>query len=58
MEEVNKKPGVGVGVIILKDSKVLLGKRHSDARKADSELHREGTWTLPGGKRINFNYGV
>lgn len=43
--------GVGVGVLILnKDNKILLGFRNSDPRKADSELHGEGTWTLPGGK--------
>ena len=45
-----KKPGVGFGVILLKDKKVLLGKRHEDSKKADSELHGEGAWTLPGGK--------
>lgn len=50
MEDVNKKPGVGVGVMILRDNKVLLGKRHGDAQKADSELHGEGSWTMPGGK--------
>jgi len=44
------KPGVGFGVILLKGGKVLLGKRHSDPKKADSELYGEGTWTLPGGK--------
>ena len=51
----DKKVGVkaGVGVMILKDNKVLLGKRHEDAKKADSELHGEGTWTMPGGK-IDF----
>ena len=36
--------------MILKNDKVLLGRRHSDAAKADSELHGEGTWTMPGGK--------
>lgn len=46
----NKKPGVGVGIMILRDNKVLLGKRHEDPDKADSELHGEGTWTMPGGK--------
>jgi len=46
----NKKVGVGFGVMFLKDSKVLLGKRHDDPEKADSELHGEGTWTMPGGK--------
>lgn len=36
-----KFPRVGVGVIVLKDGKVLLGKRkHS---------HGDGTWNFPGG---------
>ena len=48
-----KKVGVGFGVMILKDNKILLGKRHEDPNKADSELHGEGTWTMPGGK-IDF----
>ena len=47
---INKKPGVGVGVMILKNNKVLLGRRHGDPKKADSELHGEGSWTMPGGK--------
>lgn len=50
MENINKRPGVGVGVIILKNNKVLLGKRNDNPDKADSLLHGEGTWTLPGGK--------
>lgn len=50
MNKENKKIGVGFGVMILKEEKVLLGKRHDDAQKADSELHGEGTWTIPGGK--------
>lgn len=41
---------VGVGIMLLKDGKVLLGKRHDDAGKASSDLHGEGTWTMPGGK--------
>lgn len=45
-----KKAGIGVGVMILKDGRVLLGKRNDDPEKADSELHGEGTWTMPGGK--------
>lgn len=45
-----KQVGVGFGVMILKDRKILLGKRHTDPKKADSELHGEGTWTMPGGK--------
>ena len=41
----------GVGVMILnKNKQVLLGKRHVDPEKADSELEGEGTWTMPGGK--------
>ena len=43
----------GVGVMLLKNGKVLLGRRNSDPKKADSELHGESTWTLPGGK-IHF----
>lgn len=46
-----KNVGAGFGVMILrKDGKILLGQRHFDAEKADSELHGEGTWTMPGGK--------
>ena len=44
------KPGVGVGVLVLKDNKVLLGLRNSDKEKAGSELQGQGTWTMPGGK--------
>ena len=50
MSEENKKPGVGFGVMILRDNKILLGKRHEDPTKASSALHGEGTWTMPGGK--------
>lgn len=42
--------GAGVGVLVLQQGKVLLGLRNSDPQKADSELHGEGTWTMPGGK--------
>jgi len=45
-----KKPGIGVGIMMLKDNKILLGRRHGDPEKADSELHGESTWTMPGGK--------
>lgn len=41
---------VGFGVMILKENRVLLGKRHDAAEKASSEMHGEGTWTMPGGK--------
>lgn len=44
------KVRVGVGIMLLKGGKVLLGRRHSDPSKADSEVHGEGTWTMPGGK--------
>lgn len=43
-------PRIGVGLMFVKDGRVLLGKRHEDPAKADSELHGEGTWTIPGGK--------
>jgi len=50
MSEEKKKIGVGFGVMILRDGKVLLGYRNIDPVKADSALHGEGTWTMPGGK--------
>ncbi len=46
----DEKPKVGVGVMILCDNKVLLGKRHGDPAKATSLLQGAGTWTMPGGK--------
>ena len=46
----HKRVGVGFGVMILNNGKILLGQRHFDPNKADSELHGEGTWTMPGGK--------
>jgi 8-oxo-dGTP diphosphatase len=46
----NQKPKIGVGIMILRDNKVLLGRRHDDPEKASSELHGESTWTMPGGK--------
>lgn len=45
-----KQARVGFGVMILKEGKVLLGKRHDDPEKASSMMHGEGTWTMPGGK--------
>lgn len=44
------KPGIGVGVMIIKDNKILLGLRNLDKEKAGSELNGQGTWTMPGGK--------
>jgi len=49
MEE-KKKVGAGVGVMVMRDGKILLGRRHGDLQKASSELRGEGTWTMPGGK--------
>jgi len=46
----DRKVGVGFGVMVLKDGKVLLGKRHEDPVKASSLLNGAGTWTMPGGK--------
>ena len=45
-----KKIGAGVGVMLMKDGKILLGKRHEDPGKARSALKGAGTWTMPGGK--------
>ena len=51
----SNRPGVGFGVIVFNDkNQILLGLRNEDAEKADSELHGEGTWTMPGGK---LDYG-
>ena len=41
-----KRPGVGVGVIVIKDGKILLGKRKN--------AHSEGAWCYPGG---HLEYG-
>lgn len=46
----NMKPGLGVGVMVLKENKILLGLRNPDKVKASSELQGQGTWTMPGGK--------
>ncbi|MEJ0072501.1 MAG: NUDIX domain-containing protein [Candidatus Saccharibacteria bacterium] len=45
-----KKVGVGFGVMLIRDGKVLLGRRHDDPEKADSLLNGAGKWTMPGGK--------
>ncbi|MCI5732628.1 MAG: NUDIX domain-containing protein [Tenericutes bacterium] len=53
--EKNKMPGVGLGVMVLDIyGRVLLILRNSDASLAKSDMHLEGTWTLPAGK---INYG-
>ncbi|MEK7482241.1 MAG: NUDIX domain-containing protein [Patescibacteria group bacterium] len=45
-----KNQELASGVMIMRGDKVLLGRRHEDPEKADSELHGEATWTMPGGK--------
>lgn len=50
----SRKMGIGVGVLILNEkNELLLGLRNTDPEKADTELHLEGTWTMPGG-RLEF----
>jgi 8-oxo-dGTP diphosphatase len=46
MEE---RPRIGIGVIVIKDNKVLLGKRKN--------AHGEGSWSFPGG-HLEFNEEV
>jgi len=46
----NRKVGVGVGVMIFSDEKILLGKRHEDNNVSKSIMGGEGSWTMPGGK--------
>lgn len=48
-------------MMLLRGNEILLGKRHEDPTKAGSELHGEGTWTMPGGKlefQEELNYGA
>ena len=50
----SEKPRVtraGMGVMVRNsEGKILMGLRNTDAALADSDLHGEGTWTMPGGK--------
>lgn len=50
MSEEKKRVGAGFGVILEKDGKILLGRRHPDPDKADSAFRSAGEWSLPGGK--------
>lgn len=54
----SEKPRVtraGMGVMVRNpEGKILMGLRNTDAAMADSDLHGEGTWTMPGGK---FEFG-
>jgi len=55
MSEKPKITRTGMGIMVMNEKgEVLLGLRNSDATKADSDLHGEGTWTFPGGK---FDFG-
>jgi len=45
-----KRVGAGFGVILEKDGRILMGKRHPDPDKADSAFRSAGEWSLPGGK--------
>lgn len=49
MEYMNKGPYVGVGALIIKDGKVLYGKRKDD--------HGKGSWCFPGG-HLEFNESI
>ena len=42
----NKRPKVGIGVVVIKDNKVLFGKRKN--------AHGDGAWCYPGG---HLEYG-
>ncbi len=50
MAEEKRRVGVGLGVMLVRDGRLLLGRRNDNPDAADSELHLEGTWTMPGGK--------
>jgi len=54
----SEKPRVtrcGMGIMVMDAAgRVLMGLRNSDEKLADSDLHGEGTWTMPGGK---FEFG-
>ncbi len=41
MSDVNNRPGIGVGVIVLRDGKILIGERTGN--------HGSGTFMIPGG---------
>jgi len=45
-----KKVGAGIGIMLVRKGKVLLGRRNPDPDKADSSFRSAGEWCLPGGK--------
>ncbi|EKE26577.1 MAG: hypothetical protein ACD_4C00238G0006 [uncultured bacterium (gcode 4)] len=49
-QEVKKKVWAWFWVMLLKDNKILLWKRHIDPELASSEMNWAGTWTMPGWK--------
>jgi 8-oxo-dGTP diphosphatase len=50
MSEEKRRVGTGLGVILERDGKILLGMRHPDPDKADSAFRSADEWCLPGGK--------
>lgn len=42
----DKQPRVGIGVVVMKENKILFGKRKNS--------HGDGTWSFPGG-HLEFN---
>lgn len=50
MVENKKRVGAGLGVVLERKGKILLGLRHPDPDKADSAFRSSGEWCLPGGK--------
>jgi ADP-ribose pyrophosphatase YjhB (NUDIX family) len=51
----DKKMGIGVGVILLNsNNEILLLLRNNDEKIADSNMHYEGQYTLPAG---NIKFG-
>lgn len=49
--------GACVEVILLKNNKIVLGKRAEKDPEGVPELHGKGNWTLPGGK-IRFQESI
>lgn len=42
----DERPKIGIGIFVIKDNKILFGKRKN--------AHGDGTWSLPGG-HLEFN---